>query len=275
MNKEILEALIRRLEVWGLFFGVIVVIGVAGESVIGVRIWWNNRKLRKLQEAENLALQLKISDFQRKAEDAKRGAAAAESHLAEARQKAAEADAKAEGFRLDIARANERAAKAEKETTGAKLELERLRSPRSLTGVPKLISELSELKGTEYTFSSVFPDEESITLLRSIDGALQESGWKRGKPVPGFPGVNVFGSGNPYGVPSALTNGIRISVDWPEGFSPLESLPIDKLPMPVRAAAALFRSLSSHISPAEEHPNLVDVQKGESNTIRISVGKKP
>ena len=185
--------------------------------------------------------------FEKDIKSAKEQAAGAESHLAEALQRAAEATA----------------------------QLERLKSPRSLTDIPKLISTLAEFKDTEYTFSSVFPEEESILLLRSIDDVLQRAGWKRGKSVPGFPGVNVFGSDNPYGVPSALTNGIRISVDWPEGLSPLESLPVDKLPMPVSAAVFLYRSVLSHISPAEEHPYLVDVQKGQSKTIRISVGKKP
>jgi hypothetical protein len=50
--KEALETLIEHLEVWALVFGAIVVIGVAGESIFGVRIWWNSRKLQAIQRTE-------------------------------------------------------------------------------------------------------------------------------------------------------------------------------------------------------------------------------
>jgi hypothetical protein len=58
VTKEALQTLISQLEVGALIFGVIVVIGVAGESVYGVRIWWNNKKLHKLERAENEELRL-------------------------------------------------------------------------------------------------------------------------------------------------------------------------------------------------------------------------
>ena len=48
VTKDALVQLIGHLEVWALIFGAIVVVGVAGETVFGVRIWWNNRKLHKL-----------------------------------------------------------------------------------------------------------------------------------------------------------------------------------------------------------------------------------
>jgi hypothetical protein len=99
---------------------------------------------------------------------------------------------------------------------------------------------------------------------------------EKGNPMPGFPGVLPYGPNDPYAVPSGLTNGARVSVDWPEGITAeLQSLAPDELPTPLDAAVALQIALHSQISPAEEHPNPVNVEKGEPRTIRISVGKKP
>jgi hypothetical protein len=61
MTKEALETLISRLEVGALIFGIVVAIGVAGESVYGFRIWWNNRKLHKIQTEETDSLQHEIA----------------------------------------------------------------------------------------------------------------------------------------------------------------------------------------------------------------------
>jgi hypothetical protein len=98
VTKEALETLIRHLELGALVFGALVVIGVAGETIFGVRIWWNNRKLQKIQQSENTELQIKISGLQ---------------------QKTAEADAKAEGFRFQIAEANTRVKSAEAQVASA------------------------------------------------------------------------------------------------------------------------------------------------------------
>lgn len=201
--------------------------------------------------AESLAhgARQEADSFEKDIVSAKNQAASAESHLAEALQRAAEATAA----------------------------LDRLKSPRSLTNIPGLISTLARFKDTEYTFSSVSADEESIQLLKRLNDVLQQAGWKRTKPPGGFPAINVFGTDDPFAVPAALTNGIRVSVDWPEGLSALEPLPLDKLPTLIQAAVSLNITLSSSLSPPEDiaHPHLVDIVKGESKTIRISVGKKP
>jgi len=202
-------------------------------------------------KAESLAhdARQEADSFEKDIVSAKNQASSAESHLAEALQRAAEATAA----------------------------LDRLKSPRSLTNTPGLISALAAFKDTEYTFSSVSADEESIRLLKSVNDVLQQAGWKRTKPPGGFPAINIFGTDDPFAVPAALTNGIRISVDWPEGLSALQALPLDKLPMLVKAAVSLNVALSSGLSPQEdtEHPHPVDIVKGESKTVRISIGKKP
>jgi hypothetical protein len=200
-------------------------------------------------KAESLAhgARQEADSFEKDIVSAKEQAASAESHLAEALQRATEATAA----------------------------LDRLKSPRLLTNIPGLISTLAAFKDTEYTFSSVFADEESLQLLKSVDHVLQQAGWKRTNPPRGFPAISVFGRDDPFAVPAALTNGIHISVDWPEDLSALQQLPLDKLPMLVRAAVCLNIALSSGLSSPEEHPHLVDTVKGESKEVRISIGKKP
>ena len=61
MDKSQLETLLARIDVWLLIFGIIVVIGVAGESFFGARHWWNSRKLKILQDKENAEQVAEIS----------------------------------------------------------------------------------------------------------------------------------------------------------------------------------------------------------------------
>ncbi len=178
---------------------------------------------------------------------AKKQATEAESHLADAMQRAATATAA----------------------------LERLTSPRTLINTQQLVATLTTYKDTEYTFSRVSADQEAVQLLQSVDAVLQQAGWKRGKPLRWAEAISVFGPDDPYSVPVGLDIGVRVSVDWPEGLTPLQSLPIDKLPPLVRAAVALNLALSANVSPAERTQSMVDIQKGGSKTVRIAVGKKP
>jgi hypothetical protein len=181
--------------------------------------------------------------FERDIVSAKKQAAEAESHLADAQERAANA-------------------------TKA---LERLTSPRGLQNLKQLVATLETFKGTEYTFSAVYSDQESLQLLAQINDVLKKAGWNRGKPVGGFPAINVFGTSDPYAVPAALNNGIQITVEWPEEVP--QSL--EQLPPLVRAAVILNKALSGNLTPAEKSPSLVNVEKGDSKTIRIAVGKKP
>ena len=217
----------------------------------------SNRAIGASSSALELArgAQQLADSFEKDIKEAKRDASEAKRLLEEARQLAVEA--------------REKASEA---TEGVK----RLTSPRSLIHADVLIRNLQPFRGTEYTFSSVFPDEESIQLLRDLDRVLQDSGWKRMKPPGGFPGVNVYGDQQDFAVPNGINTGIHASVDSLEELPALQSLPLDKLPMPTRGAALLTFNLSSSISPSNaENVNPVNVVKGESKTIRIAVGKKP
>src|ERR1700687_4785067 len=53
MDKAQLHTLLARIDVWLLIFGVIVVVGVGGESFFGIRHLWNTRKFQAIKEAEN------------------------------------------------------------------------------------------------------------------------------------------------------------------------------------------------------------------------------
>jgi hypothetical protein len=182
MDKAQLETLLTRIDIWLLVFGIIVVIGVAGESFWGIRHWWNSRKLQVIQQAEEQSREAKIAQLRKEAAEigkdaagAKERAAKAEEHLATAHKEAAEANAKAEGFRLDIAKANERAAKAELETarlTGALAD-------RQLTDAQlgSIAGRLKVFKGQEYTVTAYWNSPESLGITNRIHVALQLAGW--------------------------------------------------------------------------------------------------
>lgn len=254
-RKAELDAVLTRFEIWLLFFGVLVVIGVGGESFFGIRTWWNNRKLQEINR------QL---DQYRQAE------------VAEINRKTAEAEARAEGFQSSIAEANKQAEQAKEGAAQANLELAKLKSPRSLIHVPELIAALQTFNGTEYTFSSVFQNPESINFLKLLDSVLQQAGWKRQKPTHGFPAINVFGPDVDFPVPVSLATDIQISVDSSESIGALNLIPLDKLPAVVQAAVALDMNLSSSLSPPQKKGvPPVNVQPGNSPVIRIAIGQKP
>jgi hypothetical protein len=65
MNKQELEASINTLEILLIIFGVLVAIGVTGESIFGFKLWRKNNQLRTIQEQE-------ISRLTRNADEANR-----------------------------------------------------------------------------------------------------------------------------------------------------------------------------------------------------------
>src|ERR1017187_4149126 len=48
-TRSEIESVLSRIDVWLLIFGVLVVIGVGGESVFGIKAWLSNRKLRDVE----------------------------------------------------------------------------------------------------------------------------------------------------------------------------------------------------------------------------------
>lgn len=242
----------------------------------------SDEKIAEVQRGAKEA-DARIAEAQRGSAEANERALKAQESLASAEQHAKEADAKAEGFRLDIAKANESAEQARAQVAGAtaeaaraNLEVARLKQPRSLTDVASLVSSLGPFKGTKYTFTGVGPDEDSIMLLRNINDVLQKAEWERSPSPGGFPGINVYGSDpNNFAVPSAILDGLRIEVEVPD--APLDpKTPLADLPVIAQRAVSLNFALFSNMKPSESptFPRVVNVVKGNSEAIKISVGRK-
>src|SRR5437667_2436103 len=136
MNKQSLESSLQTLDILLIVFGLLVAIGVAGESIFGFLHWRRSNQLRDIQTAENLEQGNVIERLKTESEQQRERAATAESNASEAKKTAAAAGidastaseraAKAE---LGIAAQRERAAKAEKDL----LELRRQLTPRIIT----------------------------------------------------------------------------------------------------------------------------------------------
>jgi hypothetical protein len=173
MTKETLEALIGRLEFWALIFGALVVIGVAGETFFGVRIWWNNRKLHTIQDSENEELRLKISQ-------ANDRTAAAESQIALLNAQAKQAEAKASQAQLDLAR---------------------FKAPRALTDEQaKVIAEkLKQFGPQAFEVTTYWDSVEPMAFSQRLaDILVRSAGWKLEQPkafhalLGGLVGVQVY-----------------------------------------------------------------------------------
>jgi hypothetical protein len=306
-QKAALDSSADSTEKLLLVVGALVMIGVAGESIFGVKAFLNNRKLQAVQrsidtEREEIARKeaqastAAIVEAQRGAEEARATAKGFESKIAEsdARVKSAEAQvasamaasqqasAKAEGFRADIAKANESAeqaraqvASATAEAAKANLELARLKQPRTIENIDTLVDELKRFKGIEYDFRSVFQDPEAFGVAIAIDSLLQRAEWTKVKSPPGFPGINLYGKEDGFGIPIGFNVGIQVIIDSPDSKM-LPSLPLDKLPDHVKAAVALRQGLLGRLSPraTDKDVPLVDAQPADSKTVHIAVGRK-
>jgi hypothetical protein len=267
------------------------VLGVAGEGIFETL---QNRAEGELQTFN----QILLTDAQRSAGSAKNSAEVASSAASNAIDESGKATAsassalriasgarrEADSFENDIVSAKTQAAEAEshlaealKQAANATEELNRLKSPRILTNASQLPPELRQFAGTEYTFSSVFGDEESTDLLKQIDSALQVAGWKRVKPSPD-PSivVNVYGKEQDFGVALGATTGVEVDVDSTASIDSLRATPQEAWPSLVRIAGALRNELASRITPTvgNVRKDLV-VTPGSSTVIRIAVGKKP
>jgi ABC-type lipopolysaccharide export system ATPase subunit len=270
----------------------LIVIGVAGE---GVCEGFFSRADGFVQQFDEILL----TETNRSAGTARASAEAAAGAASRAREQSIKATAsassalglatgarsEADSFEKDIVSAKTQVADAEshlaealRQAAQATDELNRLKTPRSLTHVPEFISSLEPFKGTEYVFVSVNQDEESIFLLRAIDGVLQKASWKRGKSAAGFPSINVYGKDVPdFSVPVGFGVGVKISTESPESLAILQSRQTKDLPQYLQAAARLFVGLSANLSPPQEDTEnkFVNVEAGASTTVRIAIGRKP
>ncbi len=295
--------------------GILVTIGVLGEFgftlevfVLEGRLEQANHTIRdtltaKLGEADQMA-KTAVSDSStalRQAKDSLSKAGAAEASLGKAETEAKNAQTasasaltmagqarkEADSFEADIKSAKEQAAAAEshltdalKQAADATAELQRLKSPRSLVEVPKLIADLSVFKGTEYRLN-VFQDDESIQFTKIVDDALNRAGWLR-KPSPyklGIPSLLVFGKDREQAVPICIATGIQIYFWAEESLAVLNARPFKDQSPTLQAAFALRAALVSRISP-QDNGNVgdkvtLDEHSEDKFPLVICIGKKP
>ncbi len=156
-----------------------------------------------------------------------------------------------------------------------------LKMPRSIGNTQDWFPSLHAYKGTEYAFTEVFPDAESIRLLVFIDSLLKYAGWKR-VPAPQPEGINAPIAINPFGdcrtcfVTMSVNDGVAVEVEEPNPPSELAMIP-QPAPEYIRAAAALHSTLFAGIFPrdgAAASAHLIAV-KGTSHVVFITVGSKP
>jgi len=160
VNKLELEALLARIDIWLLVFGVVVVIGVAGESYFGIRHWWNSRKLQVLQNTENLAQQGEIERLKKESAGIRSDTARALERAAHAEQKAAESNRIAEEERL------------------ARIKIEEKLAPRQITSEQqaKLSLKLKPLIGKKVDITILSGNPETDKFGHSLVSALRAAG---------------------------------------------------------------------------------------------------
>ncbi len=277
-RRDAIGTLLDSFEVWVIIFGILVVVGVGGETVYGVRIWWNNRKLHTIERSiddlrqteiaaltssgESIRLEMKGADA--RIAEAQRAAAEAQRNLALAEQHSAEANAKAEGFRLDIAKANEGAAQAQAQVAGAtaeaaraNLELAKLKTPRTLSKEQqnRITLKIASFPNTPFDLW-VSTDSDSTNLMNLIDEAIRAAKWQ-------FKLSGVITFANKAG----LTATSGVSIHFPEELrGTLES-----------PALALGNALAAEgISVVGVFRDKADDEKGkDSATIHVVIGSKP
>ena len=160
MDKTELESLLARIDVWLLVFGVIVVIGVAGESYFGIRHWWNSRKLQAIQDAENAALRAEIARLNKEAGDARKAAADAMERAANAERQTAGLNRKAEEERLARVQIEERLAHRKVSPEQARI----------------LRSELHKLAGHKLTVTTSALQPEIVEYAKQLADVLRQAG---------------------------------------------------------------------------------------------------
>jgi|SRR5579871_38810 len=163
-QREILEAVLSKIDVWLLVFGIFVVIGVGGESVFGIRAWWNSRKLHSVQMAIESFRQEETAKFISQAAEADRDAGLARKET--------------ELLKLELAKTTERAANADKSAAESKLALEKLKQPRRLTPEQQteIASKVRSFGGINFdTALTIGPESQS--LLLQVEETLKSAGW--------------------------------------------------------------------------------------------------
>lgn len=203
----------------GLIGWILVAAGVAGEGTAEYFVSDAETNIRAFDEADLRETQQSAHSATASAslanffvDQAQRKSESAVKSSTEAQTIANGARLEADSFEADIRLAKKQATEAESHLKDAlqlgfeaQAELKRVTTPRTLNQSPKLVNSLKPFTDMEYVFSGVSADRESIDLLLGIDDLLKAAGWKRGKSLGGFPGINPKGkTESDFSVPESL-----------------------------------------------------------------------
>ena len=167
MGKEQLETSLNRLDVWLTVFGVLVAVGVVGESIAGFLHWRRSNSLSAIQERDLAKARGDAATAIEKAATLGVSLANLDAFVKDQQAKAAEAVRSLEQSQKDlnaaIAAANARLA------------------PRTLseTQVALIASRVGAFKGRLYSGMVSPGTPDSTPLWQKIDSALQDAGWIR------------------------------------------------------------------------------------------------
>jgi hypothetical protein len=257
----------------------LVALGVAGEGVAEYFVNTSETDIRSFDEAS-------LSETTRTAGNARVSAEIAANSASRAKQEADQVTGIATAAKAGAADAERQVANLQAQATSLqgyidaeKEEIVRLKTPRHLTDLDKATKALSAFRGTEYLFSEVAADPDSLALLVQIDGVLQQAGWKRMPPPHTFPEIEVFGGKPEYGVAVSLNAGIQVSTESqnpPTSRAPF-SIFDQSISMHERAAGLLMLVFANKMFPPEEHADQkqLTVGPGTSQIVRIAIGRKP
>jgi hypothetical protein len=274
--------------------------GVVLEGYSEIRVNALDKDIEECNSAQMVKLQYEADDAATSAKTAHAEADAVKGIADEARADAKDALAKAQAAQSELAHAEADAAKAQAASSRAlstadKAEshlaevvkranelteqLKRLTTPRSLISTPQVVASLEPYNGTQYLWAGVCSDIECTDLLKSIDAALQQAGWKRLPSVGTYPALLVLDKkDDPLGITLTIAAGIKISVEAPNHSELIAKQDVAHAPQHVRAAAILNLDLAANVYPPEKQDKtpatFVNVDEGISTTVRITVGRK-
>ena len=178
MHRLALEKFLQLTNI--VYIGSVAIAAVATFAIYQLSVRVNAAKDREL-ETYRTESEIQISNAQAEAAEAIK--------IAESERRA-----RAE-LESQVASAENRAAQANAVALQARLELARLKEPRTIApeDQEKIIAALKPFAGQNFAFS-VFPDPESLALLRVINAVLTSAGWERVRSQIGSIAVDAAGS---------------------------------------------------------------------------------
>ncbi|QNI31758.1 hypothetical protein H7849_22365 [Alloacidobacterium dinghuense] len=242
-----------------------------GEAAAAVKQAGSAATSAKTAHDESDAAKTSSDDALKIAGGARREADTFERDIKSAKESSADANNKAAEAESHLASAYQAAAIAQ-------AEVNRLKSPRSLVNIDKIIAALRDFKGTEYALGTS-SDVEQIELTKELAAVLDKAGWVRKQPQQ-VPLNSLFiplsAQGPADAIPPCIAIGIAAEAHVKNPSAEIGKT-FETAPKELKAVLAFQAALWPNISPADPkniEPLNLDPKAGEA-PITICVGKKP